>query len=467
MSPKPPRSMGRRRLLRGLGAAAASLPFLSSFGARAQVGGALPKLLIFASPNAMLVGPRGGSGFAGWAPAGVADGTSAVDVNLDDPLRGVLAPLDSVKQECLFLDGIRGTQRVGSHQQAVALLTGAGVYQNEIPRAAGGDGEFYAEGMSVDQRIAGRLGCNVLGLSYRIQGFNLGEGYISHLGPNQGFTPIQNPGDAFSRVFGAPSDDAVAADARQRRQQSVLDRVASDLSGLRGRLPSSDRARLDEHLSHVRAIEQGMTASGGCGDGGAGPGSYDASNSANMPRLMRDYSQIMVQAFACGYTQVGFLQFGNLGGNHRPQWSEFDAVTTYSDHAIAHAFQGVEGAGSAGLSRAEGIRLGVNVQRFYNAMIAETIQRLADTTDVDGSRMLDNTIVLHIKQMGENHNRRRLFWMVAGGRNLGVRGGRYVRLPSDRHYYNDLHVALCHKMGLEDVATHGDASQNRGPLDLG
>ena len=229
----------RRRLLRGLGATALSLPFLRSFATRAQSEGALPKLLVFAAPNGFMVGPNNTADYAGWAPRGTADGDSPLDIPLDDSLRGIFAPLNAHRGDLVFLDGLRGTDGVNAHQQAAALLTGVGVFNDEEPRASGGDGEWYSQGESVDQMIARRIDSRVLGLSFDIRGFNLGEGIISHVGPNNGFTPIQDPVDAFERVFGDASLDDSARIARHVRQTSVLDRVAGDLTALKG--PASRR----------------------------------------------------------------------------------------------------------------------------------------------------------------------------------------------------------------------------------
>jgi len=460
------RSMGRRQLLRGLGTAALALPFMRSFVAHGQLR-ATPKLLVFATPNAFLVGPRGTADYPGWLPTALHTGTGYAEAPASNPLTGILAPLEPHRSKLVMIDGLHGVSSVGSHQQTAAMLTGTGVYGDEAPRASGGDGEWYANGESVDQLIARTIGSRVLGLAFHIDGFQLGEGYISHLGPNRGFTPIQNPVDAFDRVFGAATGDPAAA-ARIARQRSVLDSIAHDIGSLQRRLPAADRARLDAHLDSVHALEADLVAPASCDGGAIAPGTYDYRSSANLPRLMRDYSRIMVQSLVCGYTRVGFLQTGNLGGGYRPSWPEFGISTTYSDHAIAHKFVGEAGAGSDGLSQAAAIPLGLNVQKAYNTLFAELIEQLSTTMDTDGSPMIDNTIVLHVKQMGENHNKERLFWIMAGGANLGIRTGRFIRLPSTSpyRYVNDLHVALCHAMGVTDVDQFGLSTMNHGPLDL-
>ena len=190
---------------------------------------------------------------------------------------------------------------------------------------------------------------------------------------------------------------------------------------------------------------------------------------------MRDYGRTMVGAMACGYTRVGFIQWGNLSGSKfKPRWADLGLESGYNMHAISHKFEDMEGAGSDGLSQSEAIRLHLGTQEMTWTVFAELLDQLASTADTDGSRLLDNTIVMQICPMSWNHGRQRYIWMVAGGRNLGVRGGRFVRLPLNssnekqgRRYVNDLLVSVAHKMGVTSLDRIGDAGQNQEPLDLG
>ena len=461
--------ISRRSLLRGIGAAAAGLPFLSSFTALAGGGGGpVPKLIFFLSPNSSMVGPRGTSRYGGWLPSALHEGTGYAEAPFGTTLPEILTPLERHRDVLLAIDGLRGVSAVGAHQQTASILTGTGVFGDEIARAEGGDGEWYSNGVSIDQLIAERIGSRVLGLSYKIEGFQLGEGYVSHLGPNMGFTPIQNPLDAFERVFGTGEATGTDRLARHARQRSVLDLIARDTASLQRRLPAADRARLDQHLSAVRSIETDLVAPAACTGDGLRPESYDARSNENIPRLTQDYSRILVQGMACGYTRVGFIQLGNLGGELTPRWPELDCVSDYRDHAINHKFVGEDGAGSDGLSMDTAIPLGVSLQKAYSTMIATLLDELAATPDVDGSPMLDHTIVVHAKPMGENHDRNRIFWTIMGGRALGIRGNRAIRLEaaSPYRYVNDLHVTLARLMGVA-LPEFGLPSLNRDPIDLG
>lgn len=470
------KNLSRRGLLRGFGlagSAAFASPFLRSFAASAQDGAPKPKLIIYATPSGWLVGRNGGNGYDGWLPPSLHGG--AGEAPIAGNVMPILQPLERHADKLLVVDNINGSRGVGTHQQAVAILTGSGVNNGEPARAAGGDGDFQGDTRSIDHAIAEELGSNVFGMAYNIDGFQKGEGYLSHSGRGQVYYPIQDHRDAFDRVFAAVGDrsgsGSVPQDTNaQARRTRVFDAMRGDLRRLRSRLPNADRARLDQHLGHVETLAAEADMGGGpmmptaiC-DLSARPDEFDSRNPANYPRLMRNYMSTMVRSMACGYTQVGFLQGGNLEGATPARWGEFGVDLRYNEHAISHKFTGEGGAGSDGLSQAQAIENGIRVQQMHNTLMAELLDDLATTPDVDGSPMLDHTLVVHIKPMGRNHDRN-LMWLVAGGSSLGVRGGRYLRL-GDGRYVNDMLVAVAQAMGT-GIERFGRADQNRGPVNFG
>src|SRR5215472_11544130 len=70
--------------------------------------------------------------------------------------------------------------------------------------------------------------------------------------------PIENdPRAVFERLFGTTgSTDPAARMARIRRDQSILDFVSGEISGLEKVIGPRDRTKLDEYLDSVRDIER-------------------------------------------------------------------------------------------------------------------------------------------------------------------------------------------------------------------
>ncbi|MEM9864561.1 MAG: DUF1552 domain-containing protein, partial [Myxococcota bacterium] len=411
--------LSRRRWLQGLGALGLGAGLAPRLRAQGTVK---PKLLIYASASGWLVGHSGTGGIEGWLPPSLHSGGSRAEADFGSQVVEVLAPLQRHAEDVLVVDGFSGSQNVGAHQQAVVMLTGGGIRNNEPARAAGGDGDFHADQQSIDQAIAEALGSRVFGLAHNIDGFQRGEGYLSHTESGRPFIPIQDQGEAYSRVFGAVGGVPVepgAPDTSAERQRRVLAYLRGDLTRLEGELPIRDHSRLAEHRRHLATLEgeirdPEMMAAATCMLGEA-PGNYGARDPSNVPRQMRDYGRLMIDAMACDYTQVGFIQAGNLEGSNRAEWPEFGVDTRFNEHAISHKFDGQDGAGSDGLSQADARRMAVRVQQMHSTLFAELLDGLKEQPDVDGSPMLDNTLVLHVKPMGRNHGRNRWMWVVAGG----------------------------------------------------
>ena len=452
----------RRRFLGGMAAGAALA--MSPFRVKAQA--AKPKLLIYATQTGPLVGPEGNSrlGYGGWLPRelhGVDNGRHEV---ANGELPDLFSPLQRHAEDILFIDGLRGSN-YGAHQQPPIMLNGGRILNDEPPRAGGGDGEFFANTASIDHVVANELGSRVLGLSYAIPGFNLAEGFVSHTSSGNPFIPIQDAARAHDRVFGD-----LGGDSNIDRRRAVLAALTRETSRVRDSLPLGDHGVLNAHAQQLGAFSADLSSAGMACTAPPAPGDYDARNPANLPRLMRDFGKTMVQAMACDYTQVGFIQQGNLSGSGVfPRWDGLNS--NYNLHAIAHKFVDMDGAGSDGLSQRDAIRLHLATQETTWTVFAELLDDLKNTVDVDGSRMLDNTIVLQVCPMSFNHNRQRLVWMVAGGKNLGIDTGRFIRLAlsndtQGQRYVNDLLVSVVQKMGVS-IDRIGVADQNTGALNLG
>jgi len=80
----------------------------------------------------------------------------------------------------------------------------------------------------------------------------------SYSKPGEPLTPYADPQVTFDAIFGMPNtgmmNDATAARVLAR-QKSVLDEVEAELSDLQGKLSASDKARLEQHLTALRELE--------------------------------------------------------------------------------------------------------------------------------------------------------------------------------------------------------------------
>ena len=376
----------------------------------------------------------------------------------------IFRPLHPFRDRLVFMENISMVDANNSHRQTSGMLTGR-------RRHAPGDLKDYTStGISVDHYLANEfeedpeLETHVLNTAFRIEGFATGEGYWSYTGPGERVEPLQNPVDAYTRVFGEGLDDEQAARLLAQRK-TVLDVIAKDIGRMMQRVPAADRPRLEQHLDGVHELGQSFAAS--VCDGANPIESYDFLAQRNAPRVMRDHGQIITQAMACGYSRIATMQMGNFGGSTRPDWPELGVSHGgHTTHAICHAFAGIDGAGSDGLTAQQGRTLGIAKEVAFTRIFAEVLAQLDATPDVDGGTLLDNTLVIYARPMGTNHNSRNIVWIAAGGTGVGVSGGRWLTFPSEQKHYNDVLTAVCHAMG-KPVDTFGDGQFCDAPMPLG
>lgn len=434
----------RRQFLRGAGGAALSLPFLSSYATRsvqaADAGAHAKRLIVFFTPNEPINRQH-------WLPEGNGDEFALTS------MAPMMASLEPHRDDILMIGDLemktRDVETHGAGHVGIGhMLTG-----RTVAPYGSANYEFWGSGISVDQYIADALGVDALTLAARPGGSN-GNSRISYRGASQPVHPASMPNEVFDALFAdfeLPESELAAIKARRL---SVLDHVAGDLGGVTSRLPKEAADKLDVHLSLVRDLEDKLATDVTieC-EPGAGPGSADYGSNAMFPVAGRRQIDVMVQALACGLTDVASLQLSNTGaGDLTPLWPDDGLNINVDCHTIAHDFN----QGGQQLSNR------VAVETFFFEQFAYLLQALADVPEGDG-RLLDNTLVLWTKNIGYGHNGRQMLHMLAGGAGGALDTGRFISRPEIAH--NDLLVSVCNLMGLDDQ-TFGDPELCTGPLVL-
>ncbi len=436
-----PVRMSRRRLLGAMGTSLATWPMLPSL-LRAQPETASPKrLVVFFSPNEPI-------DKAHWEPSG-----SGSDRALPTTFPRLLRNLEPHRDKILMLGDLDMRTRSldsfgGGHVGIGHMLTG----RINIPYGTEA-WEFWAGGISVDQFVANRLGVEALTLGVQTQGAN-GNGRISYRDVNEPVHPIENPADAFTHVFGDASLSTGERDVGRAQRASVLDALARGIGRTQARLGAAQRARLDRHLTAVRAIETRLaTAPAATCDPGAAP-----DGGGDLPAKSRHQIDVLVEALACNVTRVATLQLGNSGGAENfsggLSWPSVGLSYSKSQHVIAHDYN--DGVDPDATARREAI------ETVYYDLFTYLLDRM-DEVEEAGGTLLDNSIVLYTKNIGHNHSESPMFYMLAGGGG-SLRTGRYVSMPGVPH--NNLLVSLCQLMGLSDVHTFGDPDVCTGDLGI-
>jgi hypothetical protein len=420
----------RRHFLGAAGAAALGLPWLRNFAYAADEPGR--RLVIVYSPNESIDREF-------WGVAG-----SGANVALPAELPTFLSPLDPfVSRLCLLAD-LRDVFADG-HNAIHNALTGVA--------KIGPNNSSWAGGISVDQHIAASLGVDALTLGAKCGAKN-GKGRMSYLGANQPVDPIENPTQAFDWLFGDFSLDPAELEAKRARRRSILDRAAGDLERFTQRVAAHERPKLEAHLDFVRELELEIDkdVSAAC-DPSAPDGIADPSANAAFPEVVRRQMDVLVQALACDVTPVATLQLTRAGGNITPLWPAEGIEIAVGEHNIAHEYY---------LNKDNPLYVNrrVELETWYARQLAYLLERLEAVPGEAGGTLLDETVVVWVKELSHRHTSNPMLYILAGAPEV-IPAGRFVSFPNRPH--NDLLLSLCHAMGVHDE-TFGDPSVTTGPL---
>jgi len=247
-----------------------------------------------------------------WKPAKTGTG-SAWDLSTQ------LKPLAGVKPYLTVISGLEGKLVVGGNEHptgSAAATTGAPLNGNAV-RAP-----------SIDQIVADVISTGApfrsleVGVTPATPNGNPDSLHtVSHTGPNARNNPVFDPKAVFTRLFGGatttpgtPTGQDQAAKLVQVRK-SVLDAVLQDGSNLQKRLGAADKARVEQHLEAIRAIElrlDGMPSTtppaAMCGSATAPTVGQDTKSEAP-PAVNTAMSDLTTLALACEKTRVVSFMF--------------------------------------------------------------------------------------------------------------------------------------------------------------
>lgn len=422
-------SFSRRRFLVGAGASLIAGSILGALRgeSRAGAGDVCKRLVVFFSPN--------GTVHKHWRPQG--SGASFTFAP-----GSILEPLAKHKSKILVCDGIDYKSTDNHEGGMAAMLTG------------GGSAASSSGGMSVDQLVASKIGQGTklasleLGVQTSAWGGNV-QTRMSYLGPGVYAPPDDSPKSVYKRMFGDVSADPMAVDKLLARKKSVLDLVNGELKDLQKRVGKAERDKLEAHLASLQKVEAGLQ--GGAGSTCDAPGApldLDPYDNANFPAVGKAQMDLLVLALACGMTKVASIQWNHTVGPAVFSWLGISE----GHHALSHHDDG----------NVQGVADFVKAERWYSEQLVYLLDALAAAPDPEGGSLLDSTLVVWCKEMGDGrlHDCKSVPWVLAGGKTFSL--GRHVDFGGAPH--QKLLVSICQAMGLENQ-TFGDATKGTGPLD--
>ena len=438
--------ISRRAVLRTAGAAF-TLPLLEAMHpGHARAATVIPKrFVVVFSPC--------GTIFPNWVPSGT---------ETDFTLSPILEPLMAAQKDLLVVSGLAQQGGGGDgHQNGIGgMLTGQSLNPGPFQGGGSAGASGWANGISVDQRVAAALGSGTRLRSLEL-GVEVGSadnwGRMSYLGPDQPVPPEESPERAYARLFGAAGASSPEDMARLRaRRRSVLDAVLGQFNTVRARVGSADRVRLDAHATIVRDIETRLDAlavpSPSCRDPGAPTLPAGGSTNDNFPAIGDLQIDLLALALACDLTRVASLQWSRSVSQTRFTW--LPQPITDGHHDLSHLPD----------DDAQAVDKLTRINHWYAERFAALVGKLAGAQEIDGSRLLDASLVLWCNELGKGntHSRRMAPYVLAGQAGGAVRTGRFLSFTGDPPH-NNLLVSILQAMDIP-TTTFGKAEWCTGPL---
>lgn len=430
------RSISRRTMLRGVGAALA-LPWLEAMRpiAAANSTGKPPLRMVF------MYHPLGAETTAWKGVTG-----KGKDLKLSPTLQA----LEPVKEHLLVLDGLNGRPHPSSGHNRSACLW----LSSAPPGVADTWGvETHA---TLDQVVAPRLSAGArqksLELSCNAVGNLMHALFASWSGPGVPQGAETDPRDVFARMFGDAKED--------RYRQSILDVVSEDARRLKTNLGRGDQRRLNEYLESVRSLERQIAA---FAQGASRRPKPTIERPSAPPPSLRDYitlmTDLLVVALQTDFTRVVTFTPGDE--------SEGAAGTTY---ARTLADFGIDKAPFAGKVDAKYLSYGHHacshdpkptlpliqaIDRWYVDRFLYLLQKLQGIREGDGT-LLDHSIVVYgcnnssgTAHGWPGHSLKDLGCILAGkGSGLLPKPGRQIRYR-DGTPLSNLWLTLAQRAGIE------------------
>lgn len=277
--------------------------------------------------------------------------------------------------------------------------------------------------------------------------------------------------DAVSRLFGSIESDNIdpVMEAQVLAQKSVLDKVSSRVQTLRNEFSNTNyREKLNAYSDSVDSLatQLDLIQSQSCNV----PDNFSQLSGASrdLPEAARgDILKVIGQLFTCDMASSVTYAFGgelmnrlkhgflDSGGD-----SDVEFFLTEHLHKASHRKDEI------------GAKVHESVRIHQSEIIAELVDQLSNTMDVDGNTVMDNTVIYLPSCMARNtHERTEYATAILAGKNTNLQGGFHYDCSSDDHTNNDLLVTLAQGVNVP-ITEHGGyrpngnrvAELNNGPI---
>lgn len=347
----------------------------------------------------------------------------------------VMEPLAGKRDQFTVLGGLSHpkSRNLLGHQAGDTWLTG------------GDAGIEYRNTISLDQRVAQKTKKQTR-FPYMNLATDGGVGYrgrATTLAFNDQGRPIPSESNVrhiFERFFQVGNKEDLKSRKKElQRKRRIVDLVLEESKQLKLKLGRNDQQKLDEYMGTLRDLESRIEQLENWQHiplKKFNSGHIDLGTKLDTPKkYIRAIYDLMVLAFQTDVTRVAnymLCREDNLGLG-----SKFATVLFGFDdhHKMSHG------------NSEKNYKNWAVYDRFLLEQLNYLLQRLSDTKDEHGS-LLENTIVFQGGSNSTYHNARNYPLILAGGQNMGLKHGRYLKFDENRKYLSDLFVSMLNALNV-------------------
>ena len=397
--------LSRRTVLQGAGASIA-LPLLD---AMIPAGTALAQTAAATRPCLGFVYFPHGALQEEWEPA---------QVGRDFEFPFILEPLTPLREHVTVVSGLRNKGGESSNPHGIIEETWLNAVSPRSRNAATG------VGVTVDQIAARHLGKETTLPSMELCGEP--GGVVSFRTPDQPLPMEGNPRKVFLSMFGQGQTNA-ERQAILHTTNSLLDYVKESTASLNRKLDAADRAKVNDYLDSVRAVELRVQRL-----------AENAESLADLPEAPLGAPDDFGELLDVQFEMIALAWQTNRTRVASMRMVKEASMRTYPNLGVFEAFHPTSHWGGYP-ERVANLRL---IQNYHTAVFAKFAQRLKDTPDGDGS-LLDHSIILFGSNMANSdaHNNDPLPQALIG-RGGGIRGGQHLKYSQDTPHANILATIL-------------------------
>lgn len=373
---------------------------------------------------------------------------SQTGAGADWSLSHQLQPLAPMKHKLSVVSGmqVRVPNIVPHGSGAAGILTAAAL------SLSGGQEVFQLP--TIDQVVAQQLPDVTAFRSVQTAASNCNG--RSYNGPNSRNPAETSPIAFYERLFGPtfrePGGEALV-DPRLGLRRSVLDAVVADIYALEQRVSAADKARLDQHLTGVRAIEQRLARLqddppdlAACTRPLAPESAYpDVAGRPAVAERNAVMAELLAMALACDQTRV-FAHF-----IHDPVSDMLFDGATAGHHVLTH---------NEADPQPEVDAITLRCVAMYNALL----QALDRVEEGDGT-LLDHCAVLGTSEisLGRTHSLNDMPILIGGGCNGRLKVDQHYRSPGSENATRVL-LSLIRAVGVNQAALGLDDARDTSGL---